>query len=170
MSSFRSKRFGRAQGRRHLHHRLQVRGRRLALVRERQQSLQNREASPARNASPLLAMPPNPPEAPRVPVDPAVRNPDEVLFPAPFRDPADFAPIPPPQARLADLVELLGHTGFVVLVTVVLPLLTVWAGYRLYRWLPFETMALLIVSAAALWAYRDRLLPLVKRIVLGRGD
>jgi hypothetical protein len=31
-------------------------------------------------------------------------------------------------------------------------------------------MALLIVSAAALWAYRDRLLPLVKRIVLGRGD
>lgn len=115
-------------------------------------------------------MPPNPPEAPRVPVDPAVRNPDEVLFPAPFRDPADFAPIPPPQARLADLVELLGHTGFVVLVTVVLPLLTVWAGYRLYRWLPFETMALLIVSAAALWAYRDRLLPLVKRIVLGRGD
>lgn len=94
-------------------------------------------------------------------------DPDEVLFPEPFREPADFAPIPAPQARLADVLELTGHIAFVLLVTMVFPLAILWAGYRLYRWLPFETMALAIVSAGALWSYRDRLGPLLRRLLLG---
>lgn len=97
------------------------------------------------------------------------RDPDEVLFPAPFRDPADFAPIPPPQARVSDLLELAGHIAFVLFVTVAIPLAILWAGYRLYRWLPFETMALAVVSGAALWAYRDRLAPLLRRLLFGRA-
>lgn len=94
-------------------------------------------------------------------------DPDEVLFPEPFREAADFAPIPAPQARLADVLELTGHIAFVLLVTMVIPLAILWAGYRLYRWLPFETMALAIVSAGALWSYRDRLGPLLRRLLLG---
>ncbi|MCC6264729.1 MAG: hypothetical protein IT169_14215 [Bryobacterales bacterium] len=94
-------------------------------------------------------------------------DPDEVLFPDPFREPADFAPIPAPQARLSDVLELAGHIAFVLLVTVVIPLTMLWAVYRLYRWLPFETMALAVVSAAALWSYRDRLGPLLRRLLLG---
>ena len=65
-------------------------------------------------------------------------DPDEVLFPDPFHEPADFAPIPAPQARLADVLELAGHIAFVLLITIVIPLAILWAGY-LYRWLPFET-------------------------------
>ena len=94
-------------------------------------------------------------------------DPDEVLFPEPFREPADFEPIPEPQARLADVLELTGHIAFVLLVTMVVPLAILWAGYRLYRWLPFETMALAIVSAGALWSYRDRLGPMLRRLLLG---
>lgn len=94
-------------------------------------------------------------------------DPDEVLFPDPFREPADFAPIPPPQAHLADLFELAGHIAFVLLVTVIIPLAILWAGYRLYRWLPLETMALVIVSGGALWSYRDRLGPLLRRLLFG---
>lgn len=94
-------------------------------------------------------------------------DPDEVLFPDPFRDPADFEPIPPAQARLADLFELTGHIAFVLLVTVIIPLTILWAGYRLYRWLPLETMALVIVSGGALWSYRDRVGPLLRRLLFG---
>lgn len=94
-------------------------------------------------------------------------DPDEVLFPDPFHEPADFAPIPAPQARLADVLELAGHIAFVLLVTMVIPLAILWAGYRMYRWLPLETMALAIVSAGALWTYRDRLGPLLRRLLLG---
>lgn len=94
-------------------------------------------------------------------------DPDEVLFPDPFHEPADFAPISAPQARLADVLELAGHIAFVLLITIVIPLAILWAGYRLYRWLPFETMALAIVSAGALWSYRDRLGPRVRRLLLG---
>ena len=82
------------------------------------------------------------------------RDPDEVLPPEPFRDPDDFAPIPPPKATLADVLELLGHIAFVLLITVLIPLAVIWAIYRLYRWLPFETMALVIAGLASLWAYR----------------
>ena len=168
MPSFRSKRFGRTHGRRHLHRRAQIRSR---LVGLRQMEEARRQPAAALRLIPAAPpiQPARPPEAPP-PTDLQPRDPDEVLFPAPFRDPADFAPIPPPQARLADLLELAGHTGFVLLVTVLLPLVVLWAGYRLYRWLPFETMALMVVSAAALWAYRDRLLPLIKRILFGRAD
>jgi hypothetical protein len=167
-SDFRSKRFGRTHGRRHLHRRAQIRSRLVALREQLQQAQRRAEAPRLIPAAPPI-QPARPPEPP-TPTDLQPRDPDEVLFPAPFRDPADFAPIPPPQARLADLLELAGHTGFVLLVTVLLPLVVLWAGYRLYRWLPFETMALMVVSAAALWAYRDRLLPLIKRILFGRAD
>lgn len=109
---------------------------------------------------------PNPAEC-EVDAAPEALDPDEVLFPDPFREPADFAPIPAPQARLSDVFELAGHIAFVLLVTVVIPLAMLWAGYRLYRWLPFETMALAVVSAAALWSYRDRLGPLLRRLLLG---
>ncbi len=94
-------------------------------------------------------------------------DPDEVLFPDPFQEPADFEPIPPAQARLADLLELAGHIAFVILVTVIIPLAILWAGYRLYRWLPLETMALVIVSGGALWSYRDRLGSLLRRLLFG---
>lgn len=96
-----------------------------------------------------------------------VLDPDEVLFPDPFHEAADFAPIPAPQARLADVLELVGHIAFVLLVTMVIPLAILWAGYQMYRWLPLETMALAIVSAGALWTYRDRLGPLLRRLLLG---
>lgn len=95
-------------------------------------------------------------------------DPDEILFPDPFDQPSDFAPIPPPEARLRDLIELIGHIIFVILLTVVAPLTLIWAAYRLYRWLPFETMALVIVSMGALWSYRDRLGPLLRRVIFGR--
>jgi hypothetical protein len=167
MDSFRSKRFGRTHGRRYLHRRAQIRSRLLSMREQMQQAQQRTEAARVIPAAPQIA-PARLPDPPPTELQP--RDPDEVLFPAPFRDPADFAPIPPPQARLSDLLELAGHTGFVLLVTVLLPLVVLWAGYRLYRWLPFETMALMVVSAAALWAYRDRLLPLIKRILFGRAD
>jgi hypothetical protein len=96
------------------------------------------------------------------------RDPDDVISPPPFRNAEDFAPIPPPRASLADVVELGGHMVFVLIVTVLLPLIALWGMYRLYRWLPFETMALLIVSAAALWAYRDRIGPQARRLLFGR--
>ncbi|MCZ2153020.1 MAG: hypothetical protein LC114_03795 [Bryobacterales bacterium] len=95
-------------------------------------------------------------------------DPDEILFPDPFDQPSDFAPIPPPEARLRDLIELIGHITFVILLTVVAPLTLIWAAYRLYRWLPFETMALVIVSMGALWSYRDRFGPLLRRVIFGR--
>lgn len=98
----------------------------------------------------------------------AARDPDEVLSPPPFRDPDDFKPIPPPRASLQDLLELVWHIGFVIVVTVLVPLTLIWATYRLYRWLPFETMALVIAGLAGAWAYRDRLGPLLKRLVVGR--
>lgn len=169
MASFRSKRFGRTHGRRHLHRRAQIRSR-LVGLREQMEELRKRaEGIPRLISSPRESVTATITE-PETTTALQPRDPDEVLFPAPFRDPADFAPIPPPQARLADVLELAGHTGFVLLVTVILPLAVLWAGYRLYRWLPFETMALVVVSAAALWAYRDQLLPLIKRILLGRPD
>ncbi len=102
-------------------------------------------------------------ETPREAMDP-----DEILFPDPFDRPSDFAPIPQPEARFSDVLELAGHITFVILVTVAAPLLLLWAAYRLYRWLPFETMALTIVSAGALWSYRDRLGPLARRLLFGR--
>lgn len=97
------------------------------------------------------------------------KDPDDIISPPPFRDAEDFAPIPPPKASLADVAELGGHMVFVILVTVLLPLIVLWGMYRLYRWLPFETMALLIVSGAALWAYRDRIGPQAKRLLFGRN-
>ena len=97
-----------------------------------------------------------------------LREPDEVLLPPPFRDPNDFAPIPPPRATLRDVVELVGHIVFVITVTVVIPVTLVWLVYRLYRWLPFETMALVIAGLASAWAYRDRLGALLRRVFLGR--
>jgi len=97
-----------------------------------------------------------------------LREPDEVLLPPPFRDPGDFAPIPPPRASLRDVAELIGHITFVLLVTVVIPVTLVWLVYRLYRWLPFETMALVIAGLASAWAYRDRLGGLLRRVVLGQ--
>lgn len=95
------------------------------------------------------------------------RDPDEVISPPPFRDPGDFAPIPPPRASLRDVAELFGHILFVLLVAVVLPLTVLWFAYRLYLWLPFETMALIVVGLACAWAYRDRLGPLARRLLLG---
>lgn len=106
--------------------------------------------------------------APEEPVPLEPRDPDEVLSPPPYRDPGDFAPIPPPKASLADFVELAGHISFVILVTVVIPLFAIWGAYRLYRWLPIETMALTIVGLASLWAYRDRLAPVLRRVIFGR--
>ncbi|MCU0226893.1 MAG: hypothetical protein MUF01_04575 [Bryobacterales bacterium] len=96
------------------------------------------------------------------------RDPDEVLSPEPFRDPNDFAPLPPPRASLRDLLELAGHIVFVVFITVVIPITVLWAMYRLYRWLPMETMALGIAGLAAAWAYRDRLGGRLRRALVGR--
>ncbi|MCW5966666.1 MAG: hypothetical protein KIT83_21690 [Bryobacterales bacterium] len=96
------------------------------------------------------------------------RDPDEVLAPPPFRDPSDFAPLPPPRATIGDLLELAWHIFFVLCITVLVPLAILWAVYRLYRWLPMETMALAIAGLAAAWAYRDRIGDLLKRILVGR--
>ncbi len=96
------------------------------------------------------------------------RDPDEILSPEPFRDPNDFAPLPPPRATIGDVLELAWHIAFVLLVTVVIPIAILWGVYRLYRWLPMETMALGIAAVAAAWAYRDRLGELMKWVVLGR--
>lgn len=96
------------------------------------------------------------------------RDPDEVLAPPPFRDPGDFAPLPTPRATFGDLLELAWHILFVLCVTVAAPLAILWVIYRLYRWLPMETMALAIAGLAAAWAYRDRIGDLLKRILVGR--
>ncbi len=96
------------------------------------------------------------------------RDPDEILSPEPFRDPSDFAPLPPPRASIGDVLELAWHIVFVLCVTVVIPLASLWAIYRLYRWLPMETMALAIAGLASAWAYRDKLGGVLHRVVLGK--
>ncbi len=101
-------------------------------------------------------------------VDVPARDADEIISPPPFRDPADFAPLPPPRASFRDVLELFGHISFVIFVAVVIPVTLMWFAYRLYLWLPFETMGLLVTGMACAWAYRDRLGPLLRRIVLGK--
>lgn len=101
------------------------------------------------------------------PLELPARDPDEVLAPPPFRDPNDFAPLPPPRATVRDVLELGWHIAFVLLVTVVIPLALLWTVYRLYRWLPMETMAMAIAGLAAAWAYRDKLGGVLRRVVLG---
>jgi len=96
------------------------------------------------------------------------RDPDEILYPAPFRDPNDFAPLPPPRATVRDVLELGWHILFVLTITLVVPLAVMWAFYRLYRWLPFETMAMMIAGLASAWAYRDRLGDLLRRMLVGQ--
>lgn len=103
------------------------------------------------------------------PIEIPARDPDEIISPEPFNDPADFAPLPPPKASFRDVLELVGHTTFVIVVVVVIPIAIMWMLYQFYIRLPFETMSLVIVGMACLWAYRDRIGGLLHRIVLGRG-
>jgi len=107
-------------------------------------------------------------DTPLANIDTPARDADEIISPPPFRDPADFAPLPPPKASFRDVLELFGHIFFVILVCVVIPVTLMWVAYRLYLWLPFETMGVVITGLACAWAYRDRIGPLVRRIVLGQ--
>lgn len=124
---------------------------------------------PASRSSPSV-MPNDPGSAPvsGEDIEPPARDADEIISPPPFRDPADFAPLPPPKASFRDVVELFGHISFVILVSVIVPVAFLWFSYRLYLWLPFETIGVLITGLACAWAYRERLGPMAKRILVGR--